>query len=590
MSSVIRFPARPVLLGVLTAWLVALSTDESRAQEVADTLVLKVAKAYTGAGPAIKPAIVVISKGKIVAIGSSVNIPAGATVKEYESATITAGLIDADCSVDVVDLMLTPSAPGVGAAGSGGPPAASWENRTPAQMGSRQRDAAFTPSRLGQPGFPNGGDRSHAAPSALKGLSPEAAQFWQGVLPDAVRGTTPSGEMGVIGDFTAQGSSAVQDARRTDEFADPLGRSRIPALPGQFHVVEEGQEDIENIEEIHEEGPSEGESAPLAAGTRPGVSFVESGSEVTPHLRAREGLSVSAVDLGRLAREGVTTIFVSNCAGAVIGPRGAIVRTAGPEAERILRLEADVTVTLGAESYRLGARNRTPFLKNVDLYVRRPTTRMGVTWVLRKAFYDAMRFEKGLPLSGADAPEPEACPALLKILKGEIPVRVSARTQHDIFSAFRLLGEFGVHFTLVEATDAYRALDELAAAGTPVIFGPIYQEPSGPRAWLGETQNNRLFTLRALLDKGLSVALTAQDLRDEEGLARQAMYAMKTGLSREEALAAVTTTPAKLMGIDKEAGTIGVNRRADLVVWSGEPFEALSKPLLVLSGGKPVDD
>jgi imidazolonepropionase-like amidohydrolase len=102
--------------------------------------------------------------------------------------------------------------------------------------------------------------------------------------------------------------------------------------------------------------------------------------------------------------------------------------------------------------------------------------------------------------------------------------------------------------------------------------------------------DRRLSTVRELMDAGVSVALSAQDLREEDGLARQAMYAVRAGVSPEEAIKAVTLTPAKMLGIDKEVGSIEAGKRADLVVWSGEPLDATSRPLVVLVGGRSVMD
>ena len=96
--------------------------------------------------------------------------------------------------------------------------------------------------------------------------------------------------------------------------------------------------------------------------------------------------------------------------------------------------------------------------------------------------------------------------------------------------------------------------------------------------------------MRELIEAGIPTALSAQDLREEDGLARQAMYAVRAGLTPEKALESVTLTPARLLGIDKEVGTLEAGKRADLVIWSGEPLEATSRPLLVVIGGKTVYD
>ncbi|MCH7946082.1 MAG: amidohydrolase family protein, partial [Armatimonadetes bacterium] len=219
-----------------------------------------------------------------------------------------------------------------------------------------------------------------------------------------------------------------------------------------------------------------------------------------------------------------------------------------------------------------------------------PTTRMGVTWVFRKALYDAARYAKGLPVSGADTPSEAALAVLIRVLEGDIPLRIQARTQHDITTALRLTEEFDLPFVLEEATEAYRCLDELAARRIPVIFGPVYVTAPGPRARSAEVSGARLHTMKALLDAGIDTALTAHELRDEDGLARQAMYAMRFGVSRGDVTRAVTQTPAKLLGLDGEIGTLVKGKNADIVVWSGLPFAATSRPMVILIDGEIVLD
>lgn len=328
----------------------------------------------------------------------------------------------------------------------------------------------------------------------------------------------------------------------------------------------------------------------MAVGTNVGRVAVEQSSEVVPETRVLDGLNLRSPDFGRLARGGVTTAFVAPDTAAVIGARGAIVRTAGPMSQRVIREADAVQAVMGSDAFRRGQNNNLPMRHFVTFNTRRPVSRMGVDWVFRKAMYDAQRTAKGLPVSGADTPSPAALAALREILSGAVPVRMHARTQNDILSAFRLSREFGLPFTLVEGTEAYRCLDELVSGHVPVVFGPVYVDAPGYRAYTGETDRNRVNTFKVLLDAGVTTALSAYELRDEDGLARQALYAMRSGLTLEQVLPAVTATPAKLLGLGDELGTVESGKRADLIVWNGEPFAATSTPEVVMIGGEVVVD
>ncbi|MBN1851554.1 MAG: amidohydrolase family protein [Pirellulales bacterium] len=330
--------------------------------------------------------------------------------------------------------------------------------------------------------------------------------------------------------------------------------------------------------------------ADLAAGVRAGVVVSEQGSEVVPHTRVLDSVNFCSSDFQRLVQGGVTTIYASPDASAVIGPRGAILKTAGPMDQRVLVAEAAVKATIGTEPNRLGSYNQSPYRNSVSLYTRRPNSRMGLTWVFRKAFHDAIRRKDGLVAYGADTSSPEASRVLYEVLEGKIPLRIQARIQQDIHTAIRLCDEFKLRFTLEEATEAYRCIESIQASAAPVIFGPIFERPNGIRAFNNESNRSRYSTFRALLEAGVPTSLSAQDLREEDGLARQAMHAMRFGVDFEDALKAVTQTPARMLGLDGQIGTIESGKQADLVVWRGQPFAATSMVVMVFIDGNIVVD
>lgn len=336
--------------------------------------------------------------------------------------------------------------------------------------------------------------------------------------------------------------------------------------------------------------PGAAMQAAFASGIGGRGSATEASSEVVPHTLVIDTIRFNSPDWERLARGGVTTVFASPDSAAVIGPRGAILHTAGPWGQRIVSEASDVKATIGQDTYLQGGGNNSPYRNFVTNRTRRPNSRMGVAWVFRKAFYDAQHYRDGEPLGGTDTPEAPALEVLAEIVAGNIPLRIQARTQLDIVTALRLSEEFGLSFTLLEATEAYRCLDELKAANVPVVFGPIYTEPSGVRRWSSETQESRLATIVGLIDAGIDTALSAQDLREEDGLIRQAMYAARAGLEPETALRTVTEIPARMLGLGDRLGTVAAGKQADLVLWTGEPLEATSKPAIVMIRGSVVVD
>ncbi|MEL7472423.1 MAG: amidohydrolase family protein [Planctomycetota bacterium] len=332
----------------------------------------------------------------------------------------------------------------------------------------------------------------------------------------------------------------------------------------------------------------------VASATAPGVIpdalSTEAASEVVAHTRVLDALNLRSEDFDRLLLSGVTTVLAMPDSSAVIGPQAAILRTSGPLADRVLDRSAGVKAVIGPDPYSTGLGNLRPFGGVTTNRTRRPTTRMGVVWVFRKAFYDVDRLREGAPITGADSAPPEAIEVVGRVRDGDMPLLIQARSQNDIEAVEHFAEEFGLAPVLLEATEAHKSIDALVANDRDVVYGPLYVDATGVRSGTGDTSGARLGTLRALFDAGLEPALSAQDLRDEAGLDRQAMAAMKSGLSRDQALRSVTANPARILGIEDEVGTLERGKRADLVVWSGEPFAATSRAMVVAIDGRIVLD
>jgi imidazolonepropionase-like amidohydrolase len=71
-------------------------------------------------------------------------------------------------------------------------------------------------------------------------------------------------------------------------------------------------------------------------------------------------------------------------------------------------------------------------------------------------------------------------------------------------------------------------------------------------------------------------------------LVHQATLAVKEGLDRDEALRAITVNPAEIMGLADRVGSLAVGKDADVVVWSGDPLDVMSRALRVFVGGREV--
>ena len=84
---------------------------------------------------------------------------------------------------------------------------------------------------------------------------------------------------------------------------------------------------------------------------------------------------------------------------------------------------------------------------------------------------------------------------------------------------------------------------------------------------------------------GVRVVLSGQDAGGQMNLRFEAGHAVRNGMSWEDALAAVTLAPAEAFGLEDRYGSLAPGRVADVVLWSGDPFEFSTGPELVLIQG-----
>lgn len=311
-----------------------------------------------------------------------------------------------------------------------------------------------------------------------------------------------------------------------------------------------------------------------------GLQSVEQSREVAPEVRVAPTLDVYSIDWDRQVRSGVTTVLVNPPDQDVIGGLGAVLKTDGKESIAARTLKADA-VLRGSMGSQPSESNHPAFGRPTDFYSRRPTTRMGVEWEWRKAFYDtaASTRDASKAFPGSDR--------LLAVLKGELPLSIQAWTTQDIRTAVFLKEEIeredlGRPRMFIDAgAEAWKEPQLLVRSKTPVVLPPF---PSS-----GRTDENAFMAwnvAQLLNEQGVMIALSSHGGEGlEDRLAMQAGYAMRGGLPFEAALNAVTINPARLLGVEKRVGTLEVGKDADIVLWNGEPFEPTSRPIGVLVDG-----
>lgn len=171
--------------------------------------------------------------------------------------------------------------------------------------------------------------------------------------------------------------------------------------------------------------------------------------------------------------------------------------------------------------------------------------------------------------------------ALIPVAEGRTPLLIRVSRAADIRQALRLAREQKIRVILEEAEEAWLVADEIAAARVPVLIDP---QADLPRSF--QSLAARLDNAARLQKAGVLIAIKgSRNYNSLRPIRLNAGTAVPYGLSREQALAAITINPARIWGIADRTGSLEAGKDADLVLWSGDPLETLSYPASVFIGG-----
>jgi imidazolonepropionase-like amidohydrolase len=232
-------------------------------------------------------------------------------------------------------------------------------------------------------------------------------------------------------------------------------------------------------------------------------------------------------------------------------------------------------------------------------FVDYPGSLMGVFSVVRQKFYDAQRHKAAWARyarspRGVKRPRmDEDLDVLVDALDRKIPVVFHAHTGEQIRRAVRVAREFNLRYGIEGGAEAWKAADELKADGAPVLVTlnfPEYDKDAAPADGL------TLGALRAveaapanaakLHRAGVRFAFESGGLRSPKDFVANAARAVAAGLPREEALKAMTLTPAQIFGVDQQIGSVEKGKIANLVVADGDLLEKKTKIKFVFVDGR----
>jgi imidazolonepropionase-like amidohydrolase len=296
---------------------------------------------------------------------------------------------------------------------------------------------------------------------------------------------------------------------------------------------------------------------------------LDGGSSIQPELRAIDAYNAQEKLVEWVRQFGVTTIHTGHQPSALVSGQTMIAKTWGKNVdEATIVPTAMVAVTIG-DGGNAGAG-------------KSPGTRAKQAAMLRGELIRAQENSKK-----AEPAKDLKSEIMLRVIRREIPLLVTANRAQDILTAIRIAKEFNLRIVLDGVADAHMVLDDIKASGFPVIVHPTMARAGG------ETENLSMENAAKIRAAGIRVALQS----GYEGYVPktrvvlfEAAMAAANRLPPKEAMAMVTIDAARILGIDNRVGSLEKGKDADIAMYDGDPFEFTTHCTGTIINGQVVSE
>ena len=313
----------------------------------------------------------------------------------------------------------------------------------------------------------------------------------------------------------------------------------------------------------------------------------EDSDPVTPELNVIDAINTNNAYFDEALRAGITTAVISPGSTNPVAGQIAAVKTYGKYGRK-KRVDDMILRNSMAIKFALGENPKSTYNDKDQM----PVTRMAVASLIREMLEKAKRYEKNLTAYNKDPEnhdEPEydrKCEALVPLMRREITAHFHAHTADDIFTAIRISKEYNIRPVIVHCTEGSEICDVLKNETEGVLSGPVMTDRSKP-----ELKSLAITSAGLLSSQGVPTAIiTDHPETPLHLLIVCAAVAVRGGMSRNDALRAITIVPAKICGLDDRVGSIEKGKDADLVVYRGDPLDVTNSPAAVFAAGRLVDE
>ena len=297
---------------------------------------------------------------------------------------------------------------------------------------------------------------------------------------------------------------------------------------------------------------------------------IDGSGSFQPELRAIDAYNTEERLVEWVRGYGVTTIHTGHQPSALASGQTMIAKTWGKNVDEATVIPtAMIAVTLGSAANAGQGKS--------------PGSRAKQAAMLRAELIKALENSKK-----TDAPKDLKSEIMIRVIKREIPLLITAHLAQDILTALRIAKEFNIRIVLDGVSDGHMVLDDIKSSGFPVIVHPTMGRAGG------DTANLSIENAAKLRAAGIRVALQsgyeAYVPKTRIVLFEAAMAASTKRLLPQEAMAMITIDAARILGIDNRVGSIEKGKDADIAMYDGDPFEFTTHCTGTIINGRVVSE
>jgi imidazolonepropionase-like amidohydrolase len=323
----------------------------------------------------------------------------------------------------------------------------------------------------------------------------------------------------------------------------------------------------------------------IDAHSHAGLSAINEGTNaVTPEVFTGDVVNPFDVGIYRALAGGVTASHALHGSANSIGGESETLKhrygVTDPEFMKFEGAPRTIKFALGENPTNHGRRNN-----------EQPSSRMGVEFVIRKAFnegkeymeawdkYNKDKMVKGF--RGAPPAYSKRLETMADIIKGNIIVHCHSYRADEINMVLKVCKDFGVKKIVFQHTnEGFKVAPELAAYGAGAsVFADWW-------AYKLEVYYSTAYNAAILVRNGVVTTINSDSGELIRHLYHEAAKTQKYGgLSDDEALSLITINPAKQLGVENRVGSLEVGKDGDVAIFKGHPLSVYAIPMVTIVDG-----